>query len=210
MHFLVSVAVAAGCGLIPWAAARLPTRLAAIAAAPFGVVIVAGSVLGLGFYPYSDVVVVAFSVLAGITLGRALPPRFRPLLVLLLVLSVLDVAQNLATTSPPTGYVPIATQLDPHLIWLNFRSPLGTGHFNIGFADLVLIAAVSEQLRRRAAPLPLALLPGVIGLGLGDALAASIVQPAPTIVTAVSESLIPFLTAGYVLAELAVGQRQEP
>ena len=208
MHFFVSVGVAVGCGLSPWAVQRAPTRWAVIAALPLLLVVVAGAVLGLAFYPYSDVVVAAVSVLAGIALGRVMPPRFRPLLVLLLVLSALDVAQNVLTSGPTTGGPVTTSQPDPHFIWLNFRLPLAGGHFNIGFADLLLIAAVSENLRRRNATLPLTLLPGVIGLGLGEALAATISQPAPTIVAAVSESLIPFLTAGFVLTELAVGQRE--
>ena len=209
MHFFVSVVVAIGCGLSPWAAQRAPTRWAVIVALALLVVIVAGAVFGLAFYPYSDVVVAAFSVIAGIALGRAMPPRFRPLLVLLVVLSALDVAQNLLAAGPSTGGPVATTQPDPHFIWFNFRLPLAGGHFNIGFADLGLIAAVSENLRRRGAPLPLTLLPGVIGLGLGEALTATLSQPAPTIVTAISESLIPFLTGGFVLTELAVGQRQE-
>lgn len=206
MHFIVSIAVAALCGLMPWVAARLPTRWAAIGAAPLLLLMIAGVVFGLQLYPASDLVVAAFGVLGGIVLGRAMPPRFRPFLVLLVVLSVLDVAQNLAFSGPGTGPPPAAAQPDPHLIWLNFRIPLAAGHFNIGFADLTLIAAIGEHLRRRRATVPLSLLPGVIGLGLGEALVATLPQAPPQFVRAVSQSLVPFLTAGYLLTELAVEQ----
>ncbi len=205
MHLFVSLGVAVGCAVLPWAAVRLPTRWVAMAAAPVLALIVAGAVFGLPFYPFSDVVVLGFGVLAGILLGRAMPPRFRPFVVLLLILSALDVAQNILFSGPPPGPpAPPSTTLDPHLIWLNFRIPLPGGHFNIGFADLLLIAALSEHLRRRHVRLALAVLPGVIALGLGEAVVASLPQSPPALLGAFVQSVIPFLTAGYLLTELAI------
>jgi hypothetical protein len=203
MHFLIGVAVAAGCGLAPWAAVKLRTRLIAVAAVPFLIILVAGAVFGLPLYPFSDVVVAAFSLLAGVALGRVMPPRFRPFLVLLLILSGLDLAQNLAFAGPsPAPNSPP----DPHLIWLNVRFPLPGGHFNIGFADLILIAAAAENLRRRKATLTLSVLPGVIGISLGEALLSTLPANPPLFVDAIAASLVAFLTAGYVLTELAVSQ----
>ena len=134
-----------------------------------------------------------------------MPPRFRPFVVLLLILSVLDVAQNIAFAGPvpSTGGAP-----DPHLIWFNVRFPLPGGHFNIGFADVILIAAATENLRRRDASLGLSLLPGVIGISLGEALLASLPPAPPDFVVAIAASLILFLTAGYMLTELAVSQQR--
>lgn len=203
MHFLIGVAVAAGCGLAPWATARLQTRWIVVAAFPFLIVLVAGAVFGLPLYPFSDLFVAAFSLLAGVALGRVMPARFRPFVILLLILSVLDVGQNFAFAGPPPapGGVP-----NPHFIWFNVRFPLPDGHFNIGFADLVLIAAAAENLRRREATLALSLLPGVIGISLGEALLATLPANPPLLVDAVAASLVLFLTAGYVLTELAVSQ----
>ncbi|SRR5712692_2972451 len=207
MHLLISLAVAVGCALLPWAAVRVPTPWVAIAATPVLAVVVAGAVFGLAFYPVSDVVVLGFSVLAGIVLGRVMPPRFRPFLVLLLILSVLDAAQNAVFSGPSPGTSTTSTATrDAHLIWFNFRIPFEGGHFNIGFADVVLIAAISEQLRRRNVRLQLAALPGVIGLGLGEAVAASLPAAPPALVSALTQSVIPFLTAGYALIELAINQ----
>jgi hypothetical protein len=203
VHFFAGVVVAVSCALAPWVAVSLPTRWAAIAAAPFFAVMVAGAVFGLPLYPFSDVVVGVFAVLAGIVLGRAIPPRFRPLLVLLLVLSALDVSQNLAFAGPSTSS---ARAAESHLIWLNFRIPLSSGHLNIGFADLLLIAAVGENLRRRTQKVALSVLPGVIGIGLGEALLTAVPPNPPDFVVAVSASLVLFLTAGYALTELAVSQ----
>lgn len=203
MHFLIGVAVAVVCGLAPWAAARLRTRWIAIAAAPFLVVVVAGAVFGLPLYPFSDVFVAGFSLLAGVALGRVMPPRFRPFLLLLLILSAIDIAQNFAFSGPPPAG---SAAPDPHLIWFNVRFPLSDGHFNIGFADLILIAAAAENLRQRKATLALSLLPGVIGISLGEALLATLPANPPLLVDAIAASLVPFLTAGYLLTELAVGQ----
>jgi hypothetical protein len=203
LHFLIGVAVAAGCGLAPWAAVKLPTRWIAIAAVPFLIVMVAGAVFGLPLYPFSDLFVAGFSLLAGVALGRVMPPRFRPFVILLLILSALDVGQNFAFAGPPPA--PSAAP-DPHFIWFNVRFPIPNGRFNIGFADLILIAAVAENLRRRKATLALSLLPGIIGISLGEALLASLPANPPLLVDAIAASLVLFLTAGYVLTELAVSQ----
>jgi hypothetical protein len=203
VHFLIGVAVAAGCGLAPWATANLRTRWIAIAVVPFLIVVVAGAVFGLPLYPFSDVFVAAFSLLAGVALGRVMPPRFLPFVILLLILSALDVAQNFAFAgpAPAPGSAP-----DPHFVWFNVRFPLPSGHFNIGFADIVLIAAAAENLRRQKATLALSLLPGVIGISLGEALLSALPANPPLFVDALAASLVLFLTAGYVLTELAVSQ----
>ena len=203
MHFLIGVAVAVGSGLACWAAVKLPTRWIVVAAVPFLIIVVAGAVFGLPLYPFSDVFVAAFSLLAGVALGRAMPPRFRPFVILLLALSALDVAQNLAFAGPPPA--PNAAP-DAHFIWVNVQFPLPSGHFNIGFADLVLIAAAAENLRRRKATVALSLLPGIIGVSLGEALLSTLPPNPPTLVDAIAASLVLFLTAGYVLTELAVSQ----
>lgn len=201
MHFLAGVVVAVVCGLAPWAAARLQTKWLAVAAVPSLIVVVAGAAFALPLYPYSDFFVAAFGLSAGVALGRVMPARFRPFLVLLLVLSVLDVGQNVVLSGPSTS------SPDQHLVWLNVRFPLADGHFNIGFADVILIAAASENLRRRGVSMGLSLLPGVIGISLGEALLATLPPAPPAYVTAIAASLIPLLAAGYLLTELAASQQ---
>lgn len=205
MHFFAGVAVAVVCGLAPWALATVPTRWLVFAGVPFLAIVVAGAVVGIAIYPFSSVFVAVFGLLAGVALGRVMAPRFRPFVVLLLVLSVLDVAQNVAFAGPSPSSTTSLTP-DPHLIWLNLRFPLPGGHFNIGFADVILIAAAAENLRRRGATLTLSVLPGVIAIGLGEALLTTLPPSPPTVVVAISASLVLFLTAGYVLTELAVSQ----
>ena len=205
MHFFAGVVVAIACGLAPWPVSRLPTRWIVRIGSPLLLIVLAGAVLGVPGYPVSDVFVAGFGLCAGVGLGRAMPPRFRPFAVLLLVLSLLDVAQNAvfagASTPPAASAAP-----DPHLIWLNVRFPLSGGHFNIGFADVILITAAAENLRRRGATVALSLLPGVIGVSLGEALLSALPPNPPAVVVAISSSLVLFLTAGYVLTELAVSQ----
>jgi hypothetical protein len=167
----------------------------------------AGVIAGLALYPASDIVVGGFSLLAGVVLGRAMPRSFVPFLILLLILSVLDVAQNIAfagPSAPSTGPPASSGAPDPHLIWLNFRLLLPDGHFNIGFADLIVISAMSENLRLRRAAFAITVMPGVLGLVIGEAVLAALRPTPPAFLVAVASSIVVFLTAGYVLTELAV------
>lgn len=203
---MAGVGVALACGLAPWIASRATTRWIVGLFVPLGLVLLAGATFGLGGYPFSDIFVAAFGLVAGIALGRALPPRFRPFVIVLLVLSAIDVAQNMAFGGASLTQSTGSGAADPHLLWLNVRFPLPGGDFNIGFADVIVITAAAENFRRRSATLGLTLLPGVIGISLGEALAATLTPNPPAVVVAISSSMVLFLTAGYVLTELAVSQ----
>ena len=189
-----------------WATSQVPVRwLIGITAASLAV-IVGGAVFGWALYPWSDLATVALGLFGGVLLGRTYPASPRAFLILLLVLSVLDLAQNLAFAGPaPSSATPPNTAPDPHLIWLNFRIPLPSGHLNIGFADLVLIAAMTEHLRRHQAPFAISVMPGIVGLLLAE-LAFDLHRPTGPIDTALLESLVPDLTVGWLLA-LAVLKR---
>ena len=199
VDFLTGVVAAVACGLFAWAAARVPTKWLALTAAPFLILDAAGVVFRLPFYPFTNFFVAAFALPAGVTLGRIMPPRFIPFLILLLLLSAFDVAQNVVFFGP----------FDP--IWLNvlFR-PAPGDRFQIGFAELILISAVTENLRRRGVSLALSLLPGVIGISLGQGLLATLPAVEPGYVTDIAISPLPFLTAGYALTELAASQQRSP
>lgn len=200
MHFLAGVAVAVACGLAPWAAAKVPTRWIVSAAAPLFFVVAAGAAFGLPLYPLSNAIVVAFALLAGIAVGRFMPPRFRPFALLLLVLSVIDVVQII---------VFLTWFLGPRHIWVSvqFRLP-DYGGFNFALALLIVIAATTENLRRRNARLGLSLLPGVIGMGLHEAMLESLPPTAPDFVIDIALSTILLVTVGYLLTELAVSQQR--
>ena len=204
MHLTIGVVVVVVCALAPAALQRATTLWIAVAAAPFLLLMVAGAAFGLPFYPASDAVVLAFAILAGALLGRLLPPRFKPLLVLLAALSVLDVAQNVAFASSTPAATPTPVPPDSHLIWLNFWLPLPSGHFNIGVADLVLVAGIGENLRRRGLMLGWTPLPGVLAILLGEALLAALSEVYSLPVKALLASLVVFLLVGYVLVEAAL------
>ena len=196
VHFLTGLVAAVVCGLFAWGAARVPTKWLALTAAPFLILDAVGVVLRLPLYPFTNLFVAAFALPAGVTLGRIMPPRFGPFLILLLLLSAFDGAQNGVFFGPFDA------------IWLNVLFRLQGDHFQIGFAELLLITAVTENLRRRDVSLALSLLPGVIGISLGQALLATLPAVEPGYVTDIAISPLPFLTAGYALTELAASQQR--
>jgi hypothetical protein len=200
VHLLAGLVAALACGLGPWAMAGVRSRWLEAGAGASLVAMVVGAVFGLPLYPLSDVVILVFGVCGGTLLGRVMPPKFVPFLVLLMALSVLDVAQNVAFSGPASASPAPGGGLDPHFIWLNFRVPLPTGHFSLGFADLVVIAAASEHFRRRSAGWPVALLPGMLGLAIGDLLAVGFGNPSQPAVAALLQSLIPLVTLGWLVA----------
>jgi hypothetical protein len=162
------------------------------------VVAAAGAFVGIPLFPLSDLIVLSIGLAGGVLVGRAFPARLRPFLVLLIVLSIVDLVQAGAFIGPPPGAAPShAAGPNPHLIWVNFRLPLPSGHFNIGIADLLLITAMAEHLRRMRLPYLLSALPATIGLTLAIALSAvpgfqHLLGGAP------SQALIPYLTLGFL------------
>jgi hypothetical protein len=132
------------------------------------------------------------------------------MLIVLLALSLLDLGQVVVFTGPPSsGQGTQSAVPDPHLIWLNFRVLLPSGHFNIGLGDLLLVAALSENFRRRSAGWPVAALPGVLALTAGTLIAAApMVQRFAA--GAFSEALVPYLAAGWLIATAVAGFSRPP
>ena len=105
---------------------------------------------------------------------------------------------------PGTGSValrPAETVPNPHVIWLTFRVPLPSGHFNIGIGDLILVTALAENFRRMAASWPVAAVPGVFAVVVGT-LIASFPVAQSFAAGSFSEALVPYLTAGLLAAVL--------
>jgi hypothetical protein len=178
-------------GLLFGAAPRLVSRV------PFGVLagvavataVAAVASIGLGLrppYPFTDVVVAAFCVTAGTSIGRAVPPRRRPMAALLAVLAALDTVQVLAAGPHADG--PSTMRL-----WTMFLLITPLGSSAIGFADLAVVAAIGEHWRRRGGNLAWSILPGVVGLVLVDAFGILIYKG--------SLPLLPFLLVAWLLTE---------
>jgi hypothetical protein len=157
-----------------------------------------GAVFAVVPYPWSDIIVLLTALAAGILLGRALPPRFRPFLILLLLLSALDIAQTILTgglthlpSSPPAH---TSAPMSGAMLFLNLSLPLPVGHYLIGIFDLLVITAAAEYWRRRGASYFIAFLPGILGFLLAyGAVLTTQYGGGP---------LIPFITTGWLGSEL--------
>lgn len=149
----------------------------------------AGTLAAIDGYPWSNVLVLAVGVAAGVLLGGALPARARPMLRLLVVLSVLDGAQLLFAGG---------TGGDPSESWFHLLVRGSQGNLlKLGVVDLVLVVAMAVHGARRGLSFWPATLAGPVGLLVAFAYAA-LVRPAGGLV------LVPFLLVGWVLVELWV------
>lgn len=193
----LSLALALACAAVPWLARRLRNRLLAIGLAVGILLTILGAVLSVAPYPWTDLVVLLVALTGGLLLGRAMPPRFRPFLILLLILSALDVV-NIAlsgglTTVPTTPPAhPAAAESGP-LPYFNLFLLLPGGHYLLGIFDLLVITAAAEHWRRRGALYLIALLPGVLGFLLAEG--------AVWLTQLGGWPLIPYFTAGWLASE---------
>jgi hypothetical protein len=189
---MLNIPLALVCSAVPWLTRPVKSWLLAIGLAVGLALVVSAIVFALAVYPWTDLVVLLVALTGGVLLGRGMPPRFRPFLIVLLVLSVLDVVQiALTASSTPPGSLggPAPRGSDPLLLG-NFLLSLPWGRYNIGGGDLLLITALAEHWRRRGASYLIALLPGVLGFLLTYAF-----------IWAGNLPLIPFITVGWVGSE---------
>jgi len=179
------------CALAPWPARRVPTRSLAMALGAGILVAIAGVVLSVAPYPWTNLVVWLIALSGGFLLGRALPLRFWPVLFLLLALSALDILQIALTSQGAPGG---SSALPPAALYGNFRLLFPWGHFNVGIGDLLILTMLAESWRRRGGAYLIALAPGVIGFGLAYGfLALTGIGGLP---------LLPFMTTGWLVSEL--------
>lgn len=200
-RLLLSLVVAVGSAIAPWAAARLNQWVLAVAL----VIGLALAVLIVGFslplYPWTNLVVLLVALAAGILLGRGLAGRTRTFLVVLLVLSALDILQIVLTSGPGSGLVAhVPTIPPPGQLMGNFFLLLPWGHYNLGIFDISILAAMAQYWRKRGGVWLLALAPGVIGVVLAFAFLLLVYNGALP--------LLPFLTAGW-LCSLALAARMK-
>lgn len=194
---ILSLLLALGCAAVPWLTRRLHSwllvggLLLGLLVSPLGVL------LALPLYPWSDLVVLLMALTGGLLLGRGIPPRFRPLLILLVLLSVEDAVQTALTG----GFTPLPTSPPAHpaappsglLLYLNLSVVLPAGRYLVGIFDLLVITAAAEHWRRRGASYLIALVPGVLGFLL--------VYGAVWLTQRGGWPLIPFITAGWLGSE---------
>lgn len=89
-------------GLVPWGF-RSSERWMLLLALSIGLALaMSGAALSVGPYPWTDLVVLLVALSGGLLLGRSMPTRITPFLILLLVLSVLDSIQIVLTSQGAT------------------------------------------------------------------------------------------------------------
>jgi hypothetical protein len=175
-------------GLLPWVFVRVRAwQLAAALVVPV-VFDTVGLATGLNLYPWTDLAVAAIAAGGGILVGRAVSPRFRSMMLLLLVLAILDTAQIVAAAPSSAGH----GQRAAGQYYVMFVVATSLANSAIGIFDLLVITAMAEHWRRRGAGPVIAVAPGLVGL--------LITYPAVAILPS-TLPLIPFLFLGFVLTE---------
>jgi hypothetical protein len=185
----LSLALALICAAIPWLACPLGGWPLAIGLGAGIALNLIGVVLALPLYPWIDLVVLVVAWSGGLLLGRGIAPHFRPLLLVFLCLSVLDVLLTAGfSLSPPhtaSGSTPLR--------FGDFLLMLPWGRYETNLVDLLLLTTLAEHWRRRGGGYLIALLPGVLAFLL---LVGFVLVTHFGIVPG-----IPFFTAGYIGTE---------
>lgn len=191
MSILAALAVA----MIAWSVRGIAQRPLAVVFAGSAVALAAGAVLGLALYPWTDLPVLGFAIAGGILVGRRLPPRPMPMLVLLAVLAALDVIQIVASGS---GSGPGATGGAAPAWYFYVMLVIDTpwSHTGVGIVDVLVIAAMVEHARRRGLPFAAGAAPGIVAFVAAD-VAVLVLGP-------LNLPLVPFLLAGWLTTGLAV------
>jgi small basic protein len=189
--FGITLALTVACACVSRPARSAGTRPLAVLLALSAAAWLLGAALSLGWYPLNTVVDVVFAASLGLVVGRAVPARFRPMLVLLIILSVLDTLQvGLSTHFHDTSQ---ASSLSAGQFYSTVVVKLPIGNYRLGPFDLTVAAAIGAHWLKRGAELrvPLA---GVAAAMTG---AYAVMLSGPLVLP-----LIPFFLAGWLGSEI--------
>ena len=191
----MSVLAALAVALIAWSVHGVAQRPLAVVLAGSAVALAAGAVLGLALYPWTDLPVLGFAIAGGILVGRRLPPRPMPMLVLLAVLAMLDAIQIFVLGS---GAGPEATGGAAPAWYFYGMLVIDTAwsHTGVGIFDILVIAAMVEHARRRGLPFAVGVAPGVLAFVAADV--------AVLVFGSLNLPLVPFLLGGWLATGLGV------
>jgi hypothetical protein len=154
-------------------------------------VVIAGVVFAFIPFPWTDIVVLVVALTGGVLIGRAIPKRSVPMLLLLLVFSALDIAQIILTSGGSSSNS-TSVSTSPSL-YGNFLIPPPVGRFNLGILDILFITAIAEHWQRRRNSIIIAEIPGLACFAIADLFVA--------ITSIWNLPLIPFLTIGWLISE---------
>jgi uncharacterized protein (DUF58 family) len=148
---------------------------------------VLGAALSLPWYPLTSIVDVVFAVSLGLAAGRLVPARFRPFLILLIILSVLDVLQvGLSAGSHAAAQ---DSGLSAGQLYSTVVVKLPIGNYRLGPFDLAIAAAIGTHWLRRGAGLKVPL----AGVATAVILAYAVILAKP-----VTLPLMPFFLVGWL------------
>jgi len=201
MAIILSLVLALLCTTISWGTKQFKSWPIAIGLGIGIVLSILGAIFSAAWYPWTNIIVLLVAVTAGLLLGRAMPAKLWPFLLLLLILSILDVVQVVLTThaSAPSSRSISAPAAQ---LYGNFLLRLPWGRYNIGIFDLLLMTAMAEYWRKRGSKFLVALAPGLIGF----ILVFGVIQ----FIYAGVLPLIPFLTGGWLCSAGIYHYRNRP
>jgi small basic protein len=158
-----------------------------------------GAAMSLRWYPLVTVLDVVFAAALGQVTGRAIPARFRPFLVFLIILSVLDTLQvGLSTHFHDTSQ---GSSLSTDQFYSTVVVKLPMGNYRLGPFDLTVAAAIGAHWLRRGAELKVPLA-GVAAAMTG---AYAILLSGP-----LTLPLIPLFLAGWLGSEVWYRRQAAP
>jgi len=191
----MSVLAALAVALMARSVHGVAQRPLAVVLAGSAAVLAAGAILGLALYPWTDLPVLGFAIAGGILVGRRLPPRPMPMLVLLAVLAALDAVQ-IVVSGPGPG--PGATGGAAPAWYFYGMLVINTAwsHTGVGIFDVLVIAAIVEHARWRGLPFAVAAAPGILAFVAADVVVL--------VLGPLNLPLVPFLLAGWLATGLAV------
>ncbi len=187
---VISLALALLCLAIPRRFQRVSTWQVAVVFAAGLALWILGAAFSLGWYPWTNVADFVVAVGAGMLLGRAIPARFWPFFIFLLVMSSLDVAQILLSATHATHSAAQSTNLPADELYANFFLRLPWGKYSIGPFDLLMLAAIGAYWSRQGGRLFVAF----VGMAIGFIAAYGILYAD----RGLTLPLIPFLMLGWL------------
>jgi len=187
----ITLALAAMSVCLSRAARRVGTLALAAILALSGVAWVLGAALSWRGYPLVSVLDIVFAAALGIVVGRIVPARFYPFLILLIVLSAFDILQVGLSTHFRQAAQNSSLAAGDYYSTVVVKLPLG--NYQLGPFDLAVIASIGEHWLRRGTGLlvPLAGVTGAIVLAYAVILSGPVTLP-----------LIPFLLIGWIGSEI--------